>query len=565
MRARMQPNPGLNRLDRLGNSGSAPSVFGSTVAKQFIKDAIAGTASLDIVIIGDSNAGRNYNGGGGGGGGHLRGTQNALLDLGATIYATSIAPVMTTAGSNEPLSLVVDADSTTSNTSGFDFLALKPTGNLLSGRAAYPNSHLVPGEYLVSGFTCTTSAVLANVLTVGGSITGSLVAGMRFVSSGISVIVGTQLTGTTGLAGTYNSTGTTTHAGGGAGVGSTIYSAQPFGMTGFDFAVVANGTTFATNSRLVETYPNQASPSPALPAWCAPASHLSYRGVLVQLDQVNSPGSVETVAYNYLGNTLLKKWDGTTNALDNWTVDGGYWDMQFTVPSPAGSSGMILGWAYPIGAGNDVTGPATVWCQSVYLPHIGIASNSFHVGSGQTSTIIAGVIAQTWGGGSTFMESFLQELVTRQSSAVSGDGASSRILMVISFGINDNANTYSASDITTNFEATVDTISNAWDAIGQDPTLISYLCIVSHPLDTDYGDSGAKEAMLAAYRSAANAWVLTLSPSLNVTVVDASKVYNAARMTANGMYEGAGASEAHLSQSGYRTFWTGIFNALRRS
>jgi len=108
----------------------------------------------------------------------------------------------------------------------------------------------------------------------------------------------------------------------------------------------------------------------------------------------------------------------------------------------------------------------------------------------------------------------------------------------------------------------VSALKTAWASAGYTGKNLAFLCSVSHPLNTDYGDGGTKETMLAGYRTAANTWASSVD---NVTVVDLSQVYTAAQMTSNGYYDGVASAEAHLTQAGYYAFGQEIVSKILAS
>ena len=78
-----------NTLNQAGNTG----LYGSTAANKFLQDAKNGSNSVDIVILGDSNAGYNNTG-------WLYAWEKGMVDAGALPYATSLNPSMHTAATN---------------------------------------------------------------------------------------------------------------------------------------------------------------------------------------------------------------------------------------------------------------------------------------------------------------------------------------------------------------------------------------------------------------------------------------------------------------------------------
>lgn len=76
----------------------ASGVYGSSLAETFIRDVIAGTDSLDVVTLGDSNTGQYLGGTGANGQGYTYGIMAALGNLGAMNYATPLFPTTHTGG-----------------------------------------------------------------------------------------------------------------------------------------------------------------------------------------------------------------------------------------------------------------------------------------------------------------------------------------------------------------------------------------------------------------------------------------------------------------------------------
>jgi hypothetical protein len=67
--------------------------YGSTVANKFLQDAKAGRDSVDIVIVGDSNAGQSDRG-------WFYGWEKAMLTAGTQFYASNLVPCMHTEAAN---------------------------------------------------------------------------------------------------------------------------------------------------------------------------------------------------------------------------------------------------------------------------------------------------------------------------------------------------------------------------------------------------------------------------------------------------------------------------------
>lgn len=81
-------------------SGADSYVYGSTRASQMLKDAIAGTDSIDVMVIGDSNAGYFASSTAASGQGYTVGVARALQSLNIPIYATPLIAAGKIGGGN---------------------------------------------------------------------------------------------------------------------------------------------------------------------------------------------------------------------------------------------------------------------------------------------------------------------------------------------------------------------------------------------------------------------------------------------------------------------------------
>ena len=156
MRTRADTIP--RRIQRPGmfTSGNLPpGIYGSSLPGTLIRDAIAGTDSLDVVTIGDSNAGFSYSGFGGAGGGWTRGWLRALNALGAPTYSTNLNPVMVLSSVNTAVNILKeDNGSTITTIAGWG-------GNVLAPYGTSPNNVRV-GSGAGGGPTDVTNSVVPN-------------------------------------------------------------------------------------------------------------------------------------------------------------------------------------------------------------------------------------------------------------------------------------------------------------------------------------------------------------------------------------------------------------------
>jgi hypothetical protein len=460
----------------LDGGSMAPGLYGSPLSALFVSDAISGANSLDIITIGDSNAGYSYGGFGGCGGGWTRGLLRGLNAAGAQTYGSGMMPIMTNGAAFTAGVVKEDDGSTVIAPFGFFSQPKAATGTLLRGGASGP-----------------------------AAVKAFAVAGSAFL---------------------------------------------PYGAYGtFDFAYIAPTNTNAAFDQLNATYP--ASPtfaSPTLPTWMQPGTSLKYRVTHARTN--TSGGSIVPTVYKVIpaGQSYVSVANATRSTYND-TTDVDNAEVSFTYPTDSPTAGLIFGWNY-IGT---ATGPACAMYDSVYKVTKGIAVTNMHYGSGQTTSTISGIVGGANTGGKTFLESYLQQIVLRQIAA----GGSGRVLIWINSGINgpDSGSTW-----TSGMDTMISTLQAAWANNGYAANNLAFACSVTHPLDTDYG--GSTEANLAGARTVANAWALTKT---NTTVIDLSRIYTAAQMTAAGYYSGTTTNEAHLSQAGYYAFGQQIINRLAAS
>jgi hypothetical protein len=124
-----------------------------------VRDAVAGRDSLDVVTIGDSNAGISYGGFGGGGGGWTRGILRALNNAGAPTYGSPLMPI-SSQGITTTTGVVKEDDTTTVSTiAGYfsNVTAAADITNLTSGATTGPSDlslNVIPNtSFLPYGLT----------------------------------------------------------------------------------------------------------------------------------------------------------------------------------------------------------------------------------------------------------------------------------------------------------------------------------------------------------------------------------------------------------------------------
>ena len=136
-----------------------PGFYGAATAGRFVSDAIAGADSVDIITIGDSNAGYSQGGFGGGGGGWTRGLLRGLNAAGAPTYGSPMMPIMTNSVTTTAGVVREDNGTTVTTIAGYFTNVTAPSGDLKLGtlhgptsltNLAVPASTFIP--YGISGF-----------------------------------------------------------------------------------------------------------------------------------------------------------------------------------------------------------------------------------------------------------------------------------------------------------------------------------------------------------------------------------------------------------------------------
>ncbi len=129
----------MRRMLTFAQDGNAPGINGSKLAASFLRDAASGGNSVDIVTIGDSNAGYSQGGFGGGGGGWTRGWLRSMNDAGIQTYSSPMGPVMSTSGPTITAEVLREDDGVTVTTlAGFFSNVADPYGTVVRGSASGP-------------------------------------------------------------------------------------------------------------------------------------------------------------------------------------------------------------------------------------------------------------------------------------------------------------------------------------------------------------------------------------------------------------------------------------------
>ncbi|MCE9619956.1 MAG: hypothetical protein K8R92_08600 [Planctomycetes bacterium] len=417
------------------------AVFGSQRASDFLRDLHMGADSLDIVTIGDSNAGYPNSGG------WNLGLINACLGKGFLPYAS---PLMVVMGN--------DHQSRSNGTSfGWTHATLSPSGKLLSGAAHGPdqiNAHYLPR--------------------------------------------------------------------------STMH---PGGAAGMDWAYVAPGS-----SCQAQDWSNYAV-SPAHGSWCEPGTPLIYRVVFPTFP--NGNGSLQPSVWNATTHELVAQAELTGTNTGRYSLDTV--ETPFVMPA---SSYVVAGWNYS----NPAVGPAGAVYESVYRLRKGFSGTNIYYNGGSTVATMAQDIT---GAGSSFWNFYFGEILARQKAA----GGSGRVLIWVNGGINGPS---SYLQWTGGMEQIIDAITCGFAQAGGDIDNLAFLCSVTHP--TNAPPLAGAESILSEVRMRAEAWPDTMQPG--VTYLNLEKIISATDADAENFYAGNGNNQAHLNESGYLAYSTGILSRL---
>jgi hypothetical protein len=408
----------------LSNSVSGPKVYGSTVPAQMILDAANGTDSLDVIVIGDSNATFPANGG-------YNNAWHRVFNttLRVPIYATSLfaggmtnvaAPTAVTAINRDTAGLGIGASSTAASVAG-----TTGTGKMIATSQADAN-------------------ILALTNYLGMSVTG------------------------------WNNNDKTTN---------TLMFPHGFGAN--PIVVETAGTflgTFAQSSVQVSTF-NSSETSTAT-TWGSELAFgtdgagagvsLAYR--LVYGTFAAGSGQFKPRAI-WSNSTALAAQDSAFTSTNTGAV--GYATKSWTIPAVAFSTGtgqkvLHCSWDGNATGVASTTGPfASLWNSVVKLGQKGYSVSCLNAFGGLNSALTVSKITNA----GKLVDAYLKEIRERQIAC----GGTGRAMVFLNLGINtvEDATTW-----TTNAEALVTLLSSKWIALGGAAENISYVLTVTHPNTT---------------------------------------------------------------------------------
>jgi hypothetical protein len=500
--------------------GDGPLVYGSTRAGRFLRDAQAGTDSLDLIILGDSNSGSSIQGSYG----YQAGMSQALTTLGVTLYGTALTPFIDRSRTGQARFYGMWNGT---------FVSIAKDANYQSGLTASlhtPDALATP--YSIWNFDTpkVSYGSSTDYQTVAGTVSITGTAGQFSTTTATIFQVGQAFTIHGTLGGTGSITGYTNP---GAGNPQFYYIIATNGTTTFQLSATRGGppitTTAGTPTGL--TYRTGADyddwlfiPSGASTLYKGygvgvDMNHpLAANGVVqflrVRYGQVNAAGGqfIPNVLSKGSANALTRLYDGGagTSGAVSTQLGGGLTaptfnmaEVQFTA-NGKGHDATAIG--YNTNGTQFSSGPGVFLCQSLYRKNTkGFAVHIHAYQSGETSTDIAGVIT---GAPISALKPWLQEIRQRQVDA----GGSGRVMLFMHSGINgaDTPTTWTNAHINT-----WNRYKQAWTELGYSLNDLAIVSIVG--VQRNLADTSGNGADLVAVRAAAN---LMVKSQPDMTVVD---------------------------------------------
>lgn len=520
-------------LKKKSNDNFISGVYGSPVARQWIKDAYNGVDSLDIITIGDSNAmsPSNY--------GWTMGIFQALVNLGVPQYAT---PLVFTA--SDTMNAAYPHSNTRSGGEFTPFIrgdwAGRSNGTITaytlsqqiqsgSAAAAEVNTSLLSGFYKHEG-VATASSSTSLTLASTASSTNSIYVGCWInilLSSGMQEAKITAYNGTTKVAtvaswpsGTPSSTATYT---------ITAGMAKPIG---FYYAphFVAKDTTY--------TSPANGS-SIDIPGNHPLIANNGQAGASCQYRLVYGKFSNDAGVGASTGKFRLRVMKGVATAIasdsaDRLVTGGPSFDTAILPFTSTATSGVVdtLQCAYDgynQGATWQIAGPFVSFWHSVVNLRKGFSVTNLTYSGGKSSTDISDIAATN----PNYIIQAIYELYKRQVAA----GGSGRILIWWNSGINGPDSSASYTAALDNFISSLTALINLDAPSGFSiASNLALMACPTHPTVTgDPGDSGWG-AVRASIISGARTW-LNSATTMNPTVIDLEKFYTGTELKSRFLYQ----------------------------
>jgi hypothetical protein len=494
-------------------TNSGPRIYGSTRPGKFIKDLASGTDSLDIIVIGDSNAGYPADNG-------YTVAWNRVMQFGlrVPVYATPLmggAPVnpsqLTTNNSRgDGLWSLGVAQSWNANTNAGG----SNTGTTFKQMIQSTDTEIV-GLRNWLGFNFTNYNV--------NDTTNKSIFPQGWMSNPAVVEVGQRFTSS------FNNSITISN--------QSVAGVNLFGSE-LGFGTAGTGGHALQYRIVYGTFPTAGSFKPY-------AFYLATTGALLR-DSVTTPTGggygYATKAFDVSSFTLAAVGSNPTRVAFTW--DG----------------------ANSATTADQANGPFACLWQSVIRPNFkGYAVNCLNYFGGLTTTQVAEKIEDC----DKMLDAYLKEIRERQIGATPGTAGTGRVLVFCNTGVNgpDTSTTWTAGA-----QRIIDRITARWISTGGTPANLAFVFTVTHPT-TDV--SVTWTANRAAVATAANSYAQANGTAYNLAVFDIAAALPGLTMLRYSMYDSGG--QAHLTKvaippatvttatDGYETIIKAVVNSLTSS
>jgi hypothetical protein len=515
-------------LTKSGVSGNGPLVYGSTKAASFLRDAQAGTDSIDVIVIGDSNSGSALLGAWG----YYAGISQGLSTLGIPCYGTNLAPFVDRSRTGQARfygtwnSTSTTIAKSSNYVSGLTASVFTPDAlatpysvwNFNTPKVSYGSStdyQTVSGTISITGtageFSTTVAAQfqVGQVVTISGTLSGATITGYTNPGAGTPqfyYVIATNGTTTFQLSNTRGGVPVVTTAGTTSGL--TL-------KTGADYDdwlfIPASATSLYQNNGISVDMNH-----PLAANGVEQKLRVRYGKVNAAngrfIPNVNSAGSVNSLTRLVNGGT------GTTNAVSMQLGAGETAPTSFVsettfTANGKGHSASAIG--YNTNGTEFSQGPGVLLCQSLYRVQKGFAVHTHAYQSGETSTDISNVLTQA---PNSSLRVWLQEIRERQIAA----GGTGRVMLFMHSGINgaDTTSTWTAAHTSTwsKYKA-------VWQELGYSLNDLAIVSMVG--VQRNSADTSGNGADLVAVRAAANQMVVS---NPDMCVVDIKKAIPFAAM-----------------------------------
>lgn len=489
-----------------------PNFYGSRRASQFVSDLRDNVNSLDIIVIGDSNSGSAM----AGSYGFLSGIQQALHNMGATCYGTSIYPFSDRSGDGN--------DRFYGNWRG-TMMTCGTNSNYVSGHTA---SSTIPAAISYAAWNTGSTRTSYGSYTPYRTLSSVAITGTagQFSCASTSLQVG-QVVSISGTAGGTGSIGG--YVNGSA--GTFYYIIATNGSTTFTLSATLGGTAITTTAGTPTglTYTSGADYDDWL--WLADTSVNLYKtnGVNIREDHpLAANGTVQYYRVRYgkantgSGRFYVNVWgNGAVNARPRLLADTSVslyqasgqptfdlYETSFTA-NGKGHSATAIG--YDTGGANFTRGPGALFCHSCYRRVIGFSVHCHGYQSGADSTQIAYASTNATDNNLAYL---LKEIRERQIIA----GGTGRVLLFVHSGINgsDNATTWTNAHV-----AIWSKYKTVWQSLGYPLADLAIMSMVSLPRNSI--DTSGGNADLSLVRAAAIAMPTTYP---DMCVVDVARLFS---------------------------------------